>query len=341
MNPSPPEITVIVPAYNVAPFIEHTLNTVLNQMCVSLELVVVDDCSSDSTSELIQKVALNDRRVKVIEHNVNKGLHAARISGAKEALGAYIGFVDGDDWVDPEMYGKMLSVARESNADIVICGAGSVTPSGEDMGDKVRFRSRVRYDNIAALRKFCHLGLGTGVLWNKIYRSEIIRSNLIIDLPRDVDSGADYIVNFGAFADSRSVVAIPEVLYSYVQRMDSMSNSARGARSFSRTLLAYVHCIEANATREEEFLRLIDTLYCKQLTMHCYRVGSLSEFDSSCEGLISRSLERLAAVRPGGIYSLIHAFDGCNDQGRRKVWSALRHARSSLAILLRAIWTNK
>ena len=115
-----PKISVIVPVYKVEKYLERCVNSILNQTCNDLELILVDDGSPDSCPELCDRFAQQDARIRVI-HKENGGVSTARNAGLEAAQGAYIAFVDSDDWLEPDMYEKMMAVAEAQDCDVVMC----------------------------------------------------------------------------------------------------------------------------------------------------------------------------------------------------------------------------
>ena len=115
-----PKVSIVVPMYNVEKYIAQCEESLTHQTLEDIEIVLVDDGSPDHCGELADEYARKDNRIKVV-HRTNGGLGPARNSGIEAATGEYIGFVDGDDWVMPEMYEKLYFAAKANNADIV-CG---------------------------------------------------------------------------------------------------------------------------------------------------------------------------------------------------------------------------
>ena len=111
-----PLISIIVPAYNVGIYIEDCLNSLLNQTYKNLEIIVIDDGSKDTTADISDELSVRDKRIKVF-HTCNFGVSYARNIGLDNANGDYIGFVDADDWVDTDMYEKLLQEIIEKGAD--------------------------------------------------------------------------------------------------------------------------------------------------------------------------------------------------------------------------------
>ena len=116
-----PAISIVVPVYKVEPYLAKCIESILAQTVSDLELILVDDGSPDNCPRICDEYAECDKRIKVI-HQQNRGVSAARNAGLEIAQGEYIGFVDPDDWVAPEMYGDMLEALKQNNADMAICG---------------------------------------------------------------------------------------------------------------------------------------------------------------------------------------------------------------------------
>lgn len=114
-------ISVIVPVYNVEPYLRKCLDSIVNQTYRDLEILVIDDGSTDGSGKICDEYAEKDERVKVF-HTKNRGLSCVRNLGLDEAKGEWIGFVDSDDWIEPDMYECLLSRAEETGADVVECG---------------------------------------------------------------------------------------------------------------------------------------------------------------------------------------------------------------------------
>ncbi|WP_051586443.1 glycosyltransferase [Selenomonas sp. AE3005] len=110
-------ISIIIPVYNVGDYLEYCLNSVLNRTYRNLEIIVIDDGSEDNTAEIIDEFAKRDKRIKAI-HTNNCGVSHARNVGLNTAHGEYIGFVDGDDWVDEDTYEHLLREIVNNNADV-------------------------------------------------------------------------------------------------------------------------------------------------------------------------------------------------------------------------------
>lgn len=114
-----PKVSVVVPFYNTEKYLEKCLDSLVNQTLKELEIILVNDGSTDSSLEIAKNYQQKDSRIKIVEQeHLKQG--AARNSGMKVAAGEYIGFVDSDDWVDLDYFEKLYNTAKQYNADIAL-----------------------------------------------------------------------------------------------------------------------------------------------------------------------------------------------------------------------------
>ena len=114
-------ISIIVPIYNIAEYLPQCIESLLHQSFSDLEIILVDDGSTDGSFAICEHYRSQDRRIVVI-HKKNGGLVSARKVGIKVARGQYIAYVDGDDWIEPDMYEQMYQKLIQENVDVVMCG---------------------------------------------------------------------------------------------------------------------------------------------------------------------------------------------------------------------------
>ena len=147
---SMPVVSVVVPVYKVEKYLERCVASLRSQTLRDVEIILVDDGSPDSCPEMCDALAEQDSRIRVI-HKKNGGLSSARNAGLKVASGKYVGFVDSDDDVEPDMYEKMLSVIESENVDFVMSDYLRIPASGSPYLKTLNLRPG-RYDK-AALRE--------------------------------------------------------------------------------------------------------------------------------------------------------------------------------------------
>ena len=112
-----PELSIIVPVYKVEPYLRRCIDSILAQTFRDFELILIDDGSPDNCGAICDEYAAKDSRIIVI-HQKNQGVSAARNAGLDIAKGTYLGFVDSDDWIEPEMYETMIATAKEKQVDV-------------------------------------------------------------------------------------------------------------------------------------------------------------------------------------------------------------------------------
>ena len=174
-----PLVSVIIPVYNVKPYLAEALGSVVHQSYPQLEILVIDDGSTDGSGALCDHYAAHDPRIRVI-HQSNRGLSAARNAGLDAMTGQAVAFLDSDDAFSPEMIRAMLEAMQREQADLVVCSY-SVHPVQTLMtaanAKHRKCSSRPRggcYDRVAAIRALAD-GQLENVVWNKLYSSALWR----------------------------------------------------------------------------------------------------------------------------------------------------------------------
>ena len=178
MNMNPTIISVIIPVYNVKPYLNKCLDSVLNQTYRNLEILVIDDGSSDGSEKICDEYALRDTRIRVF-HQTNAGQSSARNKGLEYATGEWIAFLDSDDWIEPTMYEKLLEAALQTGTDIVEC------LSRDCMLDQINSSIKCSSGNITILSlEDIIYGLYMQKIrfeiWNKLWRRQLIAQTRFI-----------------------------------------------------------------------------------------------------------------------------------------------------------------
>ena len=164
------KISVIIPLYNMADYLEETVSSALSQTFSDLEIILVDDGSTDASGSICDEVACKDARIRVL-HKENGGVAAARNAGLDTAAGDYIFFLDSDDLISPETLELMLGACEEGGADIVM--AAYVRFQNSPKKISTGSREPEYFDGREALRRMLgNMGYTHG-LWNKLYRREL------------------------------------------------------------------------------------------------------------------------------------------------------------------------
>ena len=228
-------ISVIVAAYNIADYIKRGIDSIRSQTYQNLEIIVVDDGSTDATGDICDSLALKDARVKVI-HKENGGPAQARNVGIAQAKGSYFGFVDGDDWIDPDMYEKMLGTLKEQDADIAICRYRQVHKTyTEDLSvDRT-----IVFEGQEALQYYVQETKEYAIqnaAWNKLYKREIL-TGITFPVGKWYE---DIMFATMALARAKRCVYLDTACYNYIiDREGSIMNTQINPRTFTDQIPAY------------------------------------------------------------------------------------------------------
>lgn len=234
-----PKISVIVPIYKVEPYLRKCLDSIQGQTYRNLEIILVDDGSPDGCGAICDEYAARDTRFTVI-HKANGGLSSARNAGLDVATGDWIGGVDGDDWIESDMFEYLLAGVLEHGGDIAVCGWY------EDVGDEFKRcgpNEVLRFDWEQGLREILSDGTLRSFFWNKLYRRELWQ-DIRFPLGRTYE---DVAVMYRLYEKAQSSVYLPEPKYHYVSRMDSITKVG--------TLKSGFDCFAANKERYEDLYK--------------------------------------------------------------------------------------
>lgn len=227
-------ISVIVPVYNMEKYLGRCMASIQAQTYGDLEIILVDDGSTDRSPQMCDGYAQTDARVKVV-HKQNGGLSDARNAGLRVATGAYIGYVDSDDWIEPDMYERMYRACAKTGAELAACryvdeytaegmavqdspslGSGEVVPLSREELLKIYICGHDKY-NIR------------NSVWSKLFRRDLVQGVLF---PKGKNS-EDIMYTTRAFCALKKAVYVDKSLYHYViDREGSIMNGIKGERMF-------------------------------------------------------------------------------------------------------------
>lgn len=261
-------ISVIVPIYRVEKFLPQCIESVLNQTFTDFELILVDDGSPDRCPAICDEAAERDARVRVI-HQANAGLSAARNAGIEAAHGAWLSFVDSDDYIAPHFCEKLYQTAQRTNADCVMCSVQNVDESGKLIDSALmRVADEVKTGR-EVLRKIGRDDVTPYLTaWNKLYRRKLFNT---LRYPAGRQN-EDVFVFAELFCQVQRAACVAEPLYFYRKRIDSIMNSAVTLRNLDE-MWAYVNCFEhLQQDNEESILKETEKRVFAKLTGVYYRV---------------------------------------------------------------------
>lgn len=213
-----PLISVIVPVYNVEKYLPRCIDSILNQTYKNLEIILVDDGSPDNCPAICDEYAQKDSRIKVI-HKANGGVSSARNVGLDVATGEYIGFVDSDDWIEPDMYEFLFMRATDYNVDISRCA--SVWEYGKGRCEEIltdnENENMFLLDGEDLILDLVNGAWDEGVVWNKLYKKEIVKN---VRFREDIAFCEDCLFNYYVFKSNCDIkeVCSNTMKYHYLQK---------------------------------------------------------------------------------------------------------------------------
>lgn len=240
-----PLLSIIVPVYNVENYLQKCIDSILAQTFTDFELILVDDGSPDNCPALCDAAAAKDARIRVL-HQKNGGLSAARNAGLDVARGEWIGFVDSDDYIAPEMYETLYKAVQSTGADLALCDYVKVDETGALC---TQTHVAVPQKSLTG-RELLQKAYWTTVqiACNKLYHRTIFAQ-----LRYPVGKlNEDFFVIPEICLNTQKAVVVPDVLYYYVQRGDSIMGKSRTLRHYDAAEAAqhYWNCLVENRVYE-------------------------------------------------------------------------------------------
>lgn len=316
-------ISLVIPAYNIEDYIERTLDSVFAQTYRNLEVIAVDDGSSDATGALLDRYAGNETRLHVL-HQENAGASRARLAGIRTAKGDYIGFVDGDDLIDPGMYERLLDNAIKYAADISHCGYRMVFPDGtiQYYYNSGKIISQDHHEGIADLLEGTMI---ESALCSKLFRRDLFQAlsdgKTIMDL--SLKENEDLLMNYCLFRAAHRSVFEDVCPYQYQVRMTSVSHGGLKPHILSDPIRIGQLLIED--TKDDPQLQLLAARY---YVTKLIKAATLPQRQTSAALLDIRKKSRLL------LKDYIKEYLHFSESGKRKalaLWAACSPATYGLA----------
>lgn len=242
------DVSIIIPVYNAENYLPQCLDSILSQTLKNIEIICVDDGSTDNSYRILQKYALKDSRVKII-HQDNKGSSAARNTGLKVASGKYIGYVDSDDWIDSKMYQRLYSIAEKHQVDMVCSGyylEGAYTTELYDAVEEGFYEDSemdyIRKNVIYSIDKR-DMGL-RGSLCCKLFLREFLE-DIQLKMPEKLSFSEDKMCIVTCALEAKSIFVLKEAYYHYRINNSSKVHTAN---------IEYLSCVN-------EVYKYLTTLY--------------------------------------------------------------------------------
>lgn len=239
-----PKVSISVPVYNAEKYLRQCLDSLVNQALQDIEIVVVNDGSTDSSESICNEYAEKDSRVKLISKE-NGGLASARQAALEAAHGQYFCACDADDWVEPDMFEKLYKKAVETGADIVMCDYWSEYPDGKLVEQKYPYELSERNDLLDDLLN----GLFPKAIWNKLIRRDFLLANQL-SWELGINQGEDFLMTAKMLLAGATVANTGETLYHYRRDNNGTSYTHNITLGSYNQSLAIIRWVELHVDKE-------------------------------------------------------------------------------------------
>jgi len=288
-------ISVIVPAYNVEAYLARCLDSILEQSYHNIEAIVVNDGSQDGTAEILDRYAKKYPNSVIAVHTPNGGVSHARLTGIHEAHGEWIGFMDADDYIEPDMYERLLSNAQKYLADISHCGYRLVMP--DEVVYYYNTGRLVWQDHQDALTDLLDGSYIEPGLWNKLFHKSLFQSLLSTELlDMSLRNNEDLLMNYYLFREAESAVYEDFCPYHYILRVGSATTNQVSEHKLKdpiRVMRVLLEETKNNGAQYEAVCRRYIRLLCNTATVP---LGEQVEMIRPFRKEIRRELRRLLPV---------------------------------------------
>lgn len=232
-----PLVTILSPCYNVGRFLPKYFETVLGQTYSNLQVVLIDDGSTDNTWAVMQEYASNDSRVEIY-HQENQGVAATRNNLLDKVKGDNVLFVDSDDWIEPDMVEYLVGVALEHKSKFVMCDRVINDANPKDSAPEIKILSQEQ-----AVCDFLHHDYFVGSLWNKLLDSSLLHN---VRFHCGISYGEDALFCWGVLQKVDKVVVTDRQLYHYRMNEGSISHQTFGEKKWSGHRVWEIICVETS-----------------------------------------------------------------------------------------------
>lgn len=286
-------ISIVVPVYNIAEYLSECIESIMSQTYRNIEIIIVDDGSTDGTSELCDELSLQDSRIVVI-HQTNGGVSSARNCGIDTARGQYITFIDGDDWVEKNYIEVLYNSIKKGDADISAVGFIYQYPNGEEKILNITEKS-VLIRATEALNQVCDpIRPWVGYACGKLVRKDILKNNGI-RFDTSVKICEDSLFWCTVFEQSETVVKNKEAMYNYRIRETSATRSASKSLTLMRTRISAFEKALIIAERHSgtPFQTRVQTALFSNIISYISAMFSLNQYDKDEINVIKSKLRQM------------------------------------------------
>ena len=309
-------ISVIVPVYNVEEYIEKCLDSIINQTYKNLQIIIVDDGSPDNSGKICDEYAKKDNRITVL-HKENGGVSFARNIGLQNATGNWVTFVDSDDWIENDYIEQLLKIAKQDNADVVLCGYNRVNnTAGQEInatGGKDTF-SQFEY-----LIKTLNPQTGFGFCHMKLIKKDCIQ-NLRFD--ENLVVGEDALFNMQLSKNIKKAVFYKKALYNYRNNSNSVvkrydDNYAKKYLESMKKCQEYITSNYTDSKIKQNYYNYVSYHVMLVAVNYCFHpenknknkiklLKEICNYDIFKQGILNSNFENISLTRKVTLFTLKH-----------------------------------
>ena len=267
--------SIVMPVYNACKTIEKSIKSVLNQIYIDWELILIDDGSTDNTIEIVKKIIKDDKRVRIY-HQENKGPGVARNTGISKAIGEYVVFIDSDDYF-PENFLKDITLKIETNPDVIF-----LNMIREDEKGKIKKIINVKKFSKYNKEELLNFVITGKIPWgasSKVVKRDIIKNNGFLDL----DVGEELIYSYNLIKNSNKIVFLEDVYYHYVDNIHGQHK--KGGCDPWYDISIFTQKYMKDLELEEKHAKAINCLAVKSLIISMYRYSCNYSFFCAMENM--------------------------------------------------------
>ena len=281
------KLSVIILVYNTSKYLDKCFKSVLEQDYTELEVILVNDCSTDNSGEICDEYAKKDSRVRVVHLKVNGGEGVARNAGVDNSTGDYITFLDSDDWIVPNTYKRLIDVLEKYDFDII---QGKLTVDFDSYLLKSKDTDKViSFSNEEALTSLLKMTQMTAFMWDKIYKKECYDGLRF----SNIRSGCDTEIMFLLFCKVKKIGFMDTSFWHYIQRSDSLTTDKKPSREIAEFSIDL--CERRIAYFKENIPSLVNVATEKLFTRCMGVYYNVDENMNDYEGFIKDLKEKITA----------------------------------------------
>lgn len=267
-----PQISIIVPVYNVEKYLHQCINSILTQTFQNFELLLIDDGSPDKSGKICDEYAKTDNRIRVF-HKENGGVTSARKYGIEKSYGEWIMLVDSDDYIENNSLELLLSYSCKTDSELIIGHYRYVDEDYKTIEIKKNHSEGNTPTDVlkAVLKNQC-----TGSLCSRLIRKELF--NNIYYPPRDINMGEDIICGIQLISNARKITICPDVIYNYLQQKTSITHNLNSKTV--RNMPNFIKWVHSYITTKHPLLNIFSSYFCiQQYYTYLSYGGTYSEED--------------------------------------------------------------